>query len=652
MKAFIDTKQAERLRGNLKEDSLQSHLYKVLKDRTLRNTREDRLVQSADTQEWYHLVWERMSDAAFLYYMEKDAALGRWIHDRTMEIVNLPLDAWIGPWFRRRESEKPIGALETSHITLAVCEAYVNAEDIFTEAEKEQIRQALRDKGLLLCRRFLDKRWEARAVHNWFIVILNGFCTAAAVLGLQDEIAFALEMEEVCSRVYNIDSYGESVQYSNYASLHFRYMHRVLVQSGYATKEELHPECYMRLMKWYAYSFQRMKYLESFEAEVPRTFAFGDSYNLFRSTADVLVQTAVWGKEKCPKEAGLAAWLFETTYGKEDGLIDEMATFGFFNQFGYDTLLMMPDMTKATAPKEADLPLIQRFEVGHVIARDDWENPQAMLALSAGYEPLHVSAHRHFDQNSFQLTVGTERILVDPGHCCYRLATQRKSKDETSHNMASVCYQGNLLPQAPVAGENAFRDKPVSNRLIAMEEVNGVTVVISDVTRMYQAPVKRMLRIWLFKLPDMVMVIDDVAAEEPIQLLTRLVANNRDNKLVTDVSGWTGELLNFRRGEETLEAKLLQNETDGVETSVKISFDWSYLHEYYHPLPNQAGQSKEGSALVYVWEDETEGKHHRRAQLLTPGTAKEPNFADKVQYAFTEDTFSVCVDGVTRMWKL
>lgn len=652
MSMFIQKQEADRLLANLESNCLQSHLYKVLKKRTLQNTAEDKLVQSGDTQEWYHLVWERMSDASFLYYMEKDPKLGKWIHDRTMEMVNLPLESWIGPWFRFKDLEKPRGALETSHITLAVCEAYVNAGEVFSEAEKEWIRQALHEKGLPLCRRFLDVKWKEKHVHNWFIVILNGYCTAAAVLGLQDEINYALEMEEICSRVYNKDSYGESVQYSNYASLHFRYMHRVLVQSGYATMEKLHPECYMRLMEWYAHSFQRMKYLESFDTEVPRTFAFGDSSNLFRPTADVLVQTAVWGKGKYPKEAGLAAWLFETAYGTENGLIDEMATFGFFNQFGYDTLLMMPDMAEAASPKEAALPLIQRFEVGHVLARDSWEEPQAMLAIAAGYEPLHASAHRHIDQNSFQLTVGKERMLVDPGHCCYRLDTQKKSKDEVSHNMASVKYQGALLPQAPVAGENIFRNKPVSNRLIAFEEVNGVTVVISDVTKMYEAPMKSMIRIWLFKLPDMVMVIDDVTAEEPIQLITRLVVNNRDNKLMTDVSERDKGILNFQRGGETLASKLISNETDGAEVPVKLSFDWTYLHEYYHPLPNQAGQGKEGSALVYVWTGETEGKHHRRVQLLTPGTAKEADFAEQVQYAFTEDSFRVCVDGETRMWKL
>ena len=66
---------------------MQKHLYELLKNRVFNNTGEDRLVQSADTQEWYHLVWERMSDAAFLYFMEKDERLGKWVHDRTMEIV-------------------------------------------------------------------------------------------------------------------------------------------------------------------------------------------------------------------------------------------------------------------------------------------------------------------------------------------------------------------------------------------------------------------------------------------------------------------------------------------------------------------------------------------------------------------------------------
>ena len=634
MELLIKKEQACRLLENLKKepDSLQSRLYSVLKERTLRNTGQNCLVQEKDTQEWYHLVWERMADAAFLYHMEKDEALGRWIHDRVMEICSLSKDAWKGPWYRVNAREGDRGALETAHITLAVCEALANAGELFDEPETELVRSSLKEKGMVLCRNFIDHRWNSEKpfVNNWEIVLLNAYGTAAVLLAEEEEIRHAKELEGVFAKLYNTDSYGESVQYSNYTSLHFSYLHQVFVNSGRYALTDLHPECYYRMIKWQVYSFQRMKYLETLDAVLPRTFAFGDSSNLFRPTGEVLARTAVWGKKACQEDAGLASWLFETIYQQEKGCTDELASFGFFNQFGYQALLLMPDMAAPLSPAQAKLPLMQRFEVGHVLARDSWENPTMMVAIAAGYEPLQVAAHRHADQNSFQLTVGQERMLIDPGHCCYRLKACEQSKKETAHNMASVLYQGKILEQKLLRPSCLFNADPVHNHLIKAEQFGEYTVVASDVSELYDWPVERMVRIWVMKLPEMVMVIDDLLAKEPVKLVTRFVANNRDNRLQAEfsASGSKGadtqnhpapdqidEILLSRKG-ETLKICAEQNLVDGIETGMELKFGWSYLHDYYHPLPNQAGQGKEGSALVYEWEDCAEGKHHQRIHVL------------------------------------
>ena len=658
MGILINRRYADRLRQALCQNepgNLQVQLYKVLMDRVERNTREDKLVQTGDTQEWYHLVWERMADAAFAYYMEPNEKLGRWVHDRTMEIVKMPLDGWVGPWYRERNPEFQIGVLETAHITLAVCEAYENASDVFTEEEKAEIAKAVTEKGMVLCRRFAERGWcdkENAHVSNWHLVLLCGYGVAAAMFQVEEDIKYAMELEANLSSIYNKDSYGETVQYSNYASLCLNHLHRVMVNAGYANVEDIHPR-YFDLMEWYAYSFQRMKYMESFDTEVSRTFAFGDSANVFRPTADVLVQTAVWGKETHPVQAALASWLFYTIYSKETGLIDEMATFGFFNQFTYDAILRMPDMAVPKSPEELGLPLTKRFEIGHVITRDNWTAPKMQVAIAAGYEPLNVTAHRHRDQNSFQLTLGDERMLIDPGHCCYRLVSQKKSLHETSHNGISILCGDKLLEQRRVDG-NIFNKKPVYNRLIAAETVNGITVVISDGTKLYDAPVERAVRIWLLKLPDMVMVIDDVAASEPVKLLTRFVANNRDNKLqVNDRS--KHQLFLKRKGAE-LGIHVVQNLVDGEENDLKLIYDWTYLHEYYHPLPNQKPQGKEGSALVYVWESTLEAKVHRRVHLIEPCHRAtlfklEECFAEyKLDYELTDDRFTLTVDGETKTW--
>lgn len=627
MHYFVEEKELVRFRNRV-PGQLPDRLYSVLRDRTFYNTREDKLVQSTDTQEWYHLVWERMADASFVYLVEKEEGLGIWVHDRTMELVRLSLDEWIGPWYRINLRRRGAGGLETAHIALGVCEAYENARDLFTKEEQQEIREALRTKGMQLCHRFADEINQGKNGFNWFMVLLNGYGTTAVVLDEVDEIQHAKELLHRFAGFYNKDSYGESVQYSNYASLHLAFLSEILIRSGYAKPEELPLHCYGNLMEWYAASLQRMKDTEGFGGQLPRTFAFGDSSNLFRPTGNLLAHVAVHLKEQSPKQAGLASWLFETVYGQEKLMIDELATFGFFNQFAYHSILMYPDMCKPCSPREAGLPLSMRFDIGHILIRDRWAEPDMALAIAAGYEPLKVSVHRHLDQNSFQLSVGRERMLIDPGHCCYRLQTQQRSKDETSHNTISIRHQGKLLRQREVEPEAGRGEASVYNKLLIHEQFQDMQIIISDASDLYESPVRKAVRMWIVRVPDIIVVCDYVLAEEPVELLTRLVANNRDNQLVMERHSETA--LTFTRKDSVLEVHQAFNLVDGEPEAAELSFDWSFLHNYYHPLPNQEGQGKEGSALVYVWTSRRAAKEHRRIQVLAGKSAKNRNQYDAV----------------------
>ena len=180
--------------------------------RTTRNTLEDKLVQSSDTQEWWHLVWERVSDAAFVWALGHDERLGKWLHDRIVGLCELSVDEWIGPWFRNHGEHK-IGALETAHVTNAVATAYDLAPELFGGEEKANIIAALREKGLALCKRYT----EVGNRNNWFCVLLSGYATAAAILGERGEIENAIALyNDVCAGLYDEDGYGETLQYGNY----------------------------------------------------------------------------------------------------------------------------------------------------------------------------------------------------------------------------------------------------------------------------------------------------------------------------------------------------------------------------------------------------------------------------------------------------
>ena len=618
MGIFISLEEQKRLK-NAPQSSRQQEFYRALKSRVEKNTKEDTLVQSGDSQEWYHLCWERFSDVSFVCSMEKDEKLGKWLYNRTMELVRMDVDKWVGPWYREKY-EILQGFLETAHITLAVCEAIDNCTFLFSEAEQKEILQAIREKGMILCMRYCESIIAAQDhINNWFMVTLDGFGTAAAILQDDEMIKKAIQWSHVAGSLYNANDYGESVQYSNYATLHLSHLNEILLRSGYAKENELDLNCYTNIMDWYATSFLYMKPLQQDGDIIPRTINFGDSAAIFRPSGDVLAHVAVRMKHESPRQAKIAAWMLEHMYPDPSLEPDELASFGLFNQFQYHTILMMPDMVGTASPETVGLPTSNQFEGGHIISRDQWEGTRAVVAIQAGYQPYNVTSHRHKDQNSFQLVIGKERMLIDPGHCCYRLNAQKEAISELAHNTISIKKDGLVVEQKEVKG-NVFKRKEVGNNLICNYFWGSVQIVASDIANLYDDTIQKAVRIWVMELPHKMFVIDVVTAKEPVSLCTHFCVNNRDNKL--QVNKASDQRLVIRRGGQALKLFEAYSETDGQGRHSKYSCDWTAMHTYYHPLPNQEGQGKEGSVNRYLWEGE-KGREHIRIHTLVMDASQE-----------------------------
>ncbi|MBS6644872.1 MAG: heparinase II/III family protein [Clostridiaceae bacterium] len=642
MGIFILEKEAERLK-KASENSEQKQFYQALKNRVIKNTVKDSLVQPADTQEWYHLCWERFSDAAFLYYMERSSKLGTWIHDRTMEIVNMSQDEWIGPWYRER-LRIPQGFLETSHITLAICEAADNCKELFSDTEYQRILNALRNKGMIPCMRYCKRIMEQQDhINNWFMVALNGFGTAAILLNDEALMKKAVQWSRVAGSLYSADDYGESVQYSNYATLHYSHLCELLIRTGKADTADVDMFSYTNIMDWYAASFLYLKPLKEGGEIQPRTINFGDSAALFRPSGDVLTHVAVRMKEKAPRQAGLASWMLKTLYSKPEAGPDELASFGMYNQFQYHTILMLPDMADPLSPAETGLPVSMHFDGGQIILRDCWEQARAVAAIQAGYKPYNVTSHRHKDQNSFQLVVGSERMLIDPGHCCYRLNAQKEAVSECSHNNFTIKKGGSPIEQQTVGG-NVFRRQEPGNHLICNDRWGRIQIVISDMAGLYGEEIKKAVRIWIVDLPYKMYVADVVIAKEPVSLCTHFNVNNRDNRL--QVCRDSNQRIIFQRGNQVMELFEVYSKTDGLEKPAVHSFNWTAMHNYYHPLPNQEGQGKDGSVNQYLWEDE-EGREHIRIHTLV---MYEKEKAVKWEICRTEDGFMRTVSRKQDSW--
>ena len=675
MNGWIDEQEVNRLKS-CAAGSFQRTLYERLQGRVCSYAGSveygftDSICLPEDTWEWYYLVWGRLADASFVYAVEGDAGLGVWIHDRVMEIVELPEEKWFGPDMRRWYREHKIGCLETAYITLALCETAQNAQDVFSEGERHEIRRVLENRGLVLCENFMKlvgvpETAERIPMNNWCMVLNSAYGIAAAVLGRKGDVEKAVYINRLLVECFQEDCYGETLQYSGMAAFYMYRLHEVLIRMGYADNKSLHMEGYTRMITWYAVSLQSMDYYESLRQQAPVMFNFSDSSVSFRPSGDLLAGIACRQKREYPREAGLAAWLFGRLYGEEDA--EGICPYPYGYCHSYFAVLMQPDMASELTPAKARLPLDLRFSNGQIFLRDSWDKPRAMLALAAGYEPLKTAYHRHSDQNSFQLTVGRERMIAAPGNCCYRLKTQAEGMEESSHSTVSLLFREHAARQERIDGINLRNPQPVKNRLLCYGRFRDVTVIASDAAGLYEKEVHRAVRVWISCMPGMLFVADWAGAKEPFRLVSRFVMNNRDNRLRTHV--YNNHRLVFRRGEEALKLFEAYSDTDGMETDTELSFDYSCMHDSYHSSPNQCGQGKEGSGLIYLWSSVQEGYRQRRIQALMYDKEKmikgwhmwkedgcicleAPDRENKLEFWFEEDGFCVRRGGEQRLFRL
>ena len=650
-------------------DSLQKQVYDKMHQRVMENMISGMPKWEKDVQqEGDHLVWSRLSEACFIYRMTSDEQLGQWIHKIIMEIVYLSEEAWIGPSFGKQLSGQKASTLEIADIAHAICEACLNAEDVFSEDERNLINQVLADKALVLLEKHIDKMYENKdyVTNNWFMPVNCAYGMTAAILGRKKEVQRSLEGFKSCLEFYNNDSCSETLQYTEYVSANIGFLGEILYRLGYIKEEEIPMEPLSNMLPWYVASIQDVQYVTEEDAFIPIAFNFGDSNLHMRFHADMLIQIGVRMREKCPWKAGLASWLFALPY--EKGVEGNRTYCTDFYGISYLGLLMLSDMAPPITPEDAKVPLVNRFENGQVIVRDSWKNPRMMLAIAAGSKEMNISSHRHPDQNSFLLTVGKEQMLIDPVFLCSRLWSCKNACSERSHSVISLFRGQDMLPQHLVSTKFGVDSGRYFNEMKVFECFQDTLILVSDVAKLYESTkVEMAVRIWVICMPNMMFVADYILAKIPLCLETNFVLNNEDNKLLTHV--YNTQRLVLRRGAEAMKLFMVLNSTDGKDTQTELVSDWTFAHHHSSRQPNSPEQVKEGSGQIYRWTCKEKGLEHRRVHSLMFDEEKNikwwhmiqeddfirleaPDHENTLDFKFTEDGFAVRRKGSTGFWKL
>jgi hypothetical protein len=597
MSLFLTENERARL-VSTPSGSQTSELLAAMQSRVRLRAVSPGLTDRTATTEWWHHAAEYLTDAALIHAVRPSPDVDAWLRAAVLSIVRRPQRDWGGPAFRGYGTVDPIGTLETGHLTWSLAVALDLASDLFPPDEREEVATALRVHGLAACRRFLT---YTSFCHNWNCVLLAGAAVAAAVLDDGDALAEVIEWFPLAADHFQPDgSYGESLQYANYAAYSIILAREAILRRAPETKLTLEP--YARIVHWAAQSFFYRKPLSGWGSiDRSRSANFGDSTALFRPSADLLAHIAVHGRQSLPTEAGLARWLFDTLYfPANEPPPHDLASFGFLPGFGFLSVILLPDAAAAISPVQAALPETAAFSGGDVFARDAW-NGLTTLAARTASEPRHASAHIHGDINSFILVHRKERLLLDPGHSCYRNINHDLEAASLTHNTCTFDAAGRTLTQRCGSNRPIVRDEgplrgapPIDlggKRLIAAREGN-VSIIGSEAAPLYDAPLTRFTRLWVLCGSNALFIVDRIESDEPVKTTWHWLLNNRDGLL--DLKLERPNTIIARRGDAGM--KLVHCADGNMSGPV-----YAHVHDVYHPLPAQLGEGMPGSGLLMRW---------------------------------------------------
>ncbi|GAB2558874.1 heparinase II/III domain-containing protein [Spirosoma areae] len=616
---LTSTERTQILNGLRAGDPLLSRFHAALYQRVYDRVARKGLLGPGATTAWYYPAAEYLSDAAMLYALHPesrtaDDRLATWLRTVTLDIARTPAYDWAGPAFRDH-SEPLTGHLETAHLCWALSAVYDLAKAAFTESEQAEIRQALTEKGIMLCRRWIDKNSH---LANWRGILTSGVVVAAAVLG--DEALLDQYVPELgrCALAFQPDgSYGESLQYGNYLAFALMLGHEALCRNYPDLAALLDVAAYGKGMRWVVSSMFYAKPLANWGTE-PRARAanFNDSAALFRPSGDLLLH--IVARSNSDEERGLARYLFDTYYAPVPTQgPHELATFGMHNDWGFLTLPLLTHESQAISPNEAGLPLTKSFSNGHAFLRDAWDG-RTIVAINGGGDGLHGPGHLHADLNSFILVHNRERLLVDPGHSCYRNLIHGLESSTQTHNTctflveretlglqedmakATLLEQKSVLPRRLLV--NGKPGEPVNrgNRRLIAQRDEPVSVVGADVGAAYGAPIQEFTRLWLLAGSHVLFVVDRIEATQSVTTIWNWLVNNRDGQAQVESAN---NCLTVRRNEAGM--KLFHQSVSGPGSARLGHPVYGYVHDAYHVEPNQLGEGRPGSGLLYRWTEST-----------------------------------------------
>lgn len=593
-----------------------ANLYWGMINRVKKYAEAPGMVNFETNTEWWHNATEYLTEGAWVVKCGyKTSDLGCWLRGVTLDICRRSEDDWVGPFFRDHTREPKKGHLETAHLSIAVAVVYDTCPDIFNDAELREIEGVLKNVAIPQCMEWIKLNSQ---LANWRCIMLAGVATAAAVIDDKETLKWCLDEYKFALNVVQKDgSYAESLQYSNYCYFGLMYTYESLVRRMPELLGDMSLIPYAKAIDWFVQSYMYKKPLGGWGAYPrPRSVNLNDSHAIFGADPDLLMHISARVKEYMPEKAALATWMFNELYPEypAQGPFDRNS-FGFLNRYSFFSMIFYGVAADPKSPTELGLSPFARFDNGNYLARSSWKDSKTVIGFSGAPEALMAPGHEHADVNSFILAHNKERLLADAGHSCYRNTWRHYETSTSSHN--TCVFQADIKVSGDDLQENLFKRKYLEQKTCSKRQIlenrevgapiiseakhlmcerrDDVTVFGTDAGGLYEEPLSKFERFTVLCGENVVFVIDRIEAETPVSTIWNWLLNNRDGLLEFKLV--YPDRLIARRGNAGMKMFHIGN--------AKLSGPYyAYMHDAYHPLPNQQGEGKPGSGMLFKWQSE------------------------------------------------
>ena len=401
----------------------------------------------------------RLLIVALHYRMTGDPQAGRYLKAITLDAANRPMAFWMHRALRKYKDDWPIGQLETAILARGISAALVWGEDLFTDVQLGHIRNALRDKGLYPMLRYL----ETTEKHNNFLPAIASGAMAASV-ALNDSLArehsLAL-LNKWGALVEDDGSYGEQIDYFNYAFVNFAKGQMVLGQKHLLALGKQLPQ-FKGTLAW------QLGHYSLNEKNKAVRLNFGDDDYLGGPPSRLTTQLLSLFTGQ-----GLGTWMLDHLYG-EQPTDDSYALIAKIVFSGVD-------WPKAVGPQS--LPLAIGYDTGIGITRSGWTmNQDTVLALRSGAGSRTRYSHDVANRNAVAMMFHGDYLIVEPGRSSYR-SKVRKSYDLQTVHHNTITFSDQSQPRDRVA------------KLLAAKSIDpNLSLLISEAAQSYHIKPKHARR--------------------------------------------------------------------------------------------------------------------------------------------------------------